>query len=100
LLERCCGAPVPPELRDGIEDALAAADPRAGVQLALTCPACAHEWLLRFDAISFLWSDVTAGAERVLADVDALARAYGWSESEILAMSARRRAMYVERIGS
>lgn len=100
LLERCAGAPVPTECTDEIEDALAAADPRADVQIALTCPACAHAWLLRFDAIAFLWSDVAAGAERVLADVDTLARAFGWNETEILAMSARRRALYVERARS
>jgi len=100
LLERCTGAPFPPELMDQIEDALAAADPRADVQLALTCPACGHDWLLRFDAVAFFWSELTAAAERVLGEVDALARAYGWSEREILSMSARRRALYVERLSS
>ena len=100
LLERCTGAPVPPDLMDQIEDALAAADPRADVQLALTCPACGHEWLLRFDAAAFFWSELSAAAERVLGEVDTLARAYGWSEREILSMSARRRALYVERLSS
>ena len=100
LLERCSGGPVPPHLADAIEDALAAADPRADVQLAMTCPNCAHEWMLRFDAIAFLWNDVAASAERVLADIDVLARAYGWGETEILSMSAHRRALYVERLES
>ena len=100
LLERCTGATVPPELMDQIEDALAAADPRADVQLALTCPACGHEWLLRFDAAAFFWGELSAAAERVLGEVDRLARAYGWSEREILSMSARRRALYVERLSS
>lgn len=104
MLERCIVRasvdPIPEEILDEVEDALAAADPRADVQLALTCPACAHEWLLRFDAAAFFWSELAAAAERVLHEVDVLARAYGWSESEILSMSARRRALYVERIES
>lgn len=104
ILERCIVAstvtPLPPEVADAVEEALAAADPRADVRLALTCPACGHEWLLRFDAAAFLWSEIHAASERVLEDVDLLARTYGWSEQTILAMSARRRALYVERIRS
>lgn len=104
LLERCLVrasvSPIPAELLDEIENALAAADPRADVQLALTCPACSHEWLVRFDAAAFFWSELAAAADRVLDEVDVLARVYGWSEREILAMSARRRALYVERLQS
>jgi len=104
ILARCVIAsnvdPLPPELMERVEEALAAADPRADVRLALTCPACAHEWQLRFDAVAFLWSEIGASSERLLEDVDVLARAYGWSEQDILAMSATRRALYVERIRS
>jgi hypothetical protein len=34
-----------------------------------------------------------------LLDVDALARAYGWSEPQVLALSATRRAAYLQLIG-
>ena len=72
MLERCLVrasvSPIPPalldEICDDIENALAAADPRADVQLAFTCPACSHEWLVRFDAAAFFWSELSAAAER------------------------------------
>mgnify|MGYP001788484044 CR=1 FL=1 len=38
----------------------------------------------------------TPAAERVLLDVDALARCYGWTESEVLRLSPTRRAAYLQ----
>jgi hypothetical protein len=35
-------------------------------------------------------------AERLLLDIDTLARNYGWSESEVIALSPTRRAAYVQ----
>ncbi|MBC7992234.1 MAG: phage baseplate protein, partial [Rhizobacter sp.] len=42
--------------------------------------------------------DLAAQAERVVDDVHTLAGAYGWNETEILAMSAARRALYKQRV--
>jgi hypothetical protein len=88
------------ELPDNVVDALAermtAADPQAGVQLAVECPACGHSWEADFDIVSFFWSELNAWAQRTLYDVHTLARAYGWREGDILAMSAWRRQCYLE----
>src|SRR5215213_3433770 len=62
-------------------------DPQAEVLLDLDCPACGHSWAVVFDIASFFWTEVSALAKRLLRDVHALARAYGWSESDILSMS-------------
>jgi hypothetical protein len=35
-----------------------------------------------------------------LREIDVIARAYGWSEREILGLSARRRQSYLETIGA
>ncbi len=37
-------------------------------------------------------------AKDILFDVDLLARAYGWPEAEVLALSPTRRAWYVEAV--
>jgi hypothetical protein len=39
---------------------------------------------------------VQAAAERVLLDVHALARAYGWTESEVLRLTPARRSAYLQ----
>jgi hypothetical protein len=74
------------------------AEPLAALDLGFACCACARSNAVAFDAAAFLWSDVADASRRLLFDVDALARAYGWSEAEILALSPRRRASYV-RLG-
>jgi hypothetical protein len=38
-------------------------------------------------------------ARSLLAEVHSLARAYGWTESEILALSPQRRSTYLEMVG-
>jgi hypothetical protein len=74
-------------------------DPQGDVQLALSCPLCSHRWDAPLDIVSFLWSEIHAWAARLLHDVHALALAYGWRESDILAMSPWRRQAYLELIG-
>jgi hypothetical protein len=75
---------------------IAQAGSQADVQLALTCPVCAHEWAAAFDVLSFLWGEISDWAYRMLREVHALASAYGWSEREILALSAQRRHFYLQ----
>lgn len=79
---------------------MANADPQAQIELALDCPACGHAWHALFDIAAFLWSEVHAWADRILHEVHTLARAYGWRESDILAMSLRRRQIYLELVRS
>jgi hypothetical protein len=90
---------LPEEIVAALADALAARDPQAEVLLDLACPGCGHAWQVIFDIVAFLWTEVAAEARRVLHAVDALARAYGWSEAEILALSPARRQLYLEMAG-
>ncbi len=76
-------------------DRMRQADPQAEVHLALSCPACAHQWQSLFDIVSFFWSELEAWAQRLLYDVHTLASTYGWREADILAMSAWRREQYL-----
>ena len=74
------------------------ADPQAQVTLRLECPSCGHRFENVFDIVSYLWAEIDRWARRLLDDVHLLASRYGWSEAEILAMSAWRRDAYLTRI--
>lgn len=89
---------LPPNLLDVVVEQIAQADAQADVQLALTCPACTHQWKSLFDIVSFFWSEINAWASRILREVHTLASAYGWREADILAMSPRRRQLYLEMV--
>ena len=90
----------PSTVTDGTLGAVAAElDRRAGLSaaaVALACPDCAHEWQLELDIAEFLWREIDIRAIRLLRDVDLLARRYGWTEHEILALSPTRRGFYLE----
>jgi hypothetical protein len=91
-------ADLPEPVIAGLAEQMARLDPQAEVQLNLSCPACEHRWSLLFDIVSFLWAEIGGQARRLLRDVHTLARAYGWREADILAMSAVRRQYYLEMV--
>jgi hypothetical protein len=90
---------LPQPVRAEVIDRLAEADPQADTRLVLTCPSCGRTWSANFDIVSFLWQELDDWARRLLRDVHGLASAYGWSESEILAMSSPRRSLYLDLVG-
>lgn len=73
--------------------------PEAEVMLDFACPSCRHEWQSLLDIAAFFWAEIAAEARRLLREVHLLASGYGWRETDILAMSARRRQAYLEMIG-
>jgi hypothetical protein len=109
LIQRClveaqCGgeavaaANLPAPVVDRLAQTLSEWDATADVQLALDCPVCDHHWLMGLDMLIFLWGEISARAQRLLQEVDWLARAYGWREADILSLSDRRRHLYVEQV--
>jgi hypothetical protein len=91
---------LPDAVVEDVAGRMAQADPQADVELALSCPSCEHAWLAPFDIASYFWSEVDAWANRALRDIHLLARAYGWREADVLALSPRRRQLYLELIGA
>lgn len=89
---------LPATVVEAVVQRMAESDALGDVELALTCPLCGHEWQELFDIVSFLWTEINAWARRTLQDVNELARAYGWREMDILAMSPLRRQIYLEMI--
>jgi hypothetical protein len=86
----------PAELREKVARAMADADPLAEVLVDVVCPACESAFVADLDVGGFVWAEVRTHAVRLLRDVDVLARAYGWTESEVLALDERRRAAYLD----
>ena len=87
---------LPGRVRDALERALLAADPLSEVLVGVACPACGTEFVVDLDVAGFVWAELRGRARELLRDVHVLARAYGWTESEVLALGERRRAAYLE----
>lgn len=97
---RCQGKPVsaedlPEDVLQKVVEQIAAIDPQADTRLDLTCPECQQRWSEVFDIVSFFWTEIDAWARRILQEVNVLACAYGWRESDILALGPVRRQIYV-----
>ena len=81
-----------------VEAALERRFPLLCVALDFECPSCEKVFSSRFDPPAYLWGDLVRHAQTVLDEVHRIATRYGWSEHDILAMSRKRRAAYLERI--
>jgi len=81
-----------------VEDALEAADPNADLAFDVCCEACGHVGMAQLDAGAVLWDEIDARARALLGEVHLLAAAYGWTEREILALGAERRASYLSMV--
>jgi|SRR5579883_330434 hypothetical protein len=109
LIERCvvqaaqddqvvAAQDLPGNILEALARSVSELDPLAEMELALDCPACQHHWTTLFDIVSFFWTELDVLAKRLLRDVHIIASAYGWRESDILALSAARRRYYLELI--
>jgi hypothetical protein len=92
-------ASLPEELVAAIEAEIERLDPVSDIRFGQTCPACSHRFIAPFDVARFCWHELDVDARRLLQEVDALARIYGWGEADILAMSRTRRLTYLEMCG-
>ncbi len=111
LLERCvlscmhegqsvATSQLPEPVLEALSQQMQALDPGASVSFTLDCPQCAARWHAPLDVGEMLWHKVRTAAERVLLDIDALARAYGWTEREVLRLSPTRRAAYLQMVAA
>lgn len=111
LLQRCVrearsqGQPVslttvPEEVLSALATRMAEEDPQADITFRLDCPNCRHAWRAAFDILSFFWTELENQARQLQREVHEIARAYGWTESTILSMSATSRQRYLELVNS
>lgn len=89
-----------PAIFHEVDDGLAALAAERSIVLTLSCTACGAPSRHALDPAEYLWGEITAAASALLDDVHLLARAYGWAERDIVAMSAARRHAYLSRAAS
>jgi hypothetical protein len=88
---------LPRRVITAVEDRLTELDP-AGEPVELTCPSCTLQWSESLEITELVVNELESDARSLLAEVHALASAYGWSESEIVALPASRRREYVSMV--
>lgn len=105
LLEECLTALVDPQGHDvsrealprecegALAERLLALDPLAECLITVECPHCAAAFDTLLDGFSLVKSAL--GADQLYGDVYRMARAYHWSEADILALPLARRARYL-----
>lgn len=96
--EEVAASELPPEVSDAVSEEMDRLDPQGNVRLSVSCPRCGHGWQALFDICSYLRSELDSWARRLLREVHLLASAYGWRESDTLALSPRRRRLYVQMV--
>jgi hypothetical protein len=96
----CAPEALPASVMAGLSHRMEELEPGASVGFDLACPVCDGRWTTLMDVGEVLWVELRDRAERLLIEVDALARTYGWTEPQVLAMSATRRAAYLQLIGA
>ena len=89
-------ADLPEDADAAVAAAVETLDPLAAIALTLTCPHCNAAFETPFDPTDFVWRELATAANRLLWEVDQLARAYSWPEADILALSPTRRRAYLE----
>jgi hypothetical protein len=101
LLDRCLvDAKADAALLAPVSERMAEIDSLGDAELALQCESCGAQFARGLDAGEFLWREIETRALRLLGHVHALARAYGWREADILAMSPARRQVYLDLVGA
>jgi hypothetical protein len=68
------------------------------IELELRCATCDRAFAAPFDIAPFLLREIEAWAATTLRDIHEIARAYGWDEPTILALSPHRRRRYLDLI--
>ncbi|WP_353474567.1 hypothetical protein PVT71_21715 [Salipiger sp. H15] len=87
-----CTSGIAPE---SIDAAIEAQAEEAELTLRMVCAECGAGWAEVLDVPGFVWAELEAAALRLLAEVADLARAFGWTEAEVLRLSPPRRAAYL-----
>ena len=84
-----------PEVASALDAAMDRLDPAAEAIAEANCPACGRPVRTLLDGFALLSSGLASG-DRLLAEIDGLARAYHWSEREILSLPLPRRRRYLD----
>ena len=81
-----------------VADAMQEVDPLPSLTIASTCPECGAESEHALDVEALLLSELAREQRLLLREVHRLAKRYGWSEQEVLALPRWRRRAYLALI--
>lgn len=95
LLASTDEGPMPATLAEVVDARIEARAAEAELVFQLSCRECGAVWSEVLDIGAYLWSEIETTAHRIMGDVAEIAEAFGWSESEILAMARPRRESYL-----
>jgi hypothetical protein len=93
-------ANVPESVIEQVCELMSHSDPQAETRFGVQCLSCGKSWQTTLDVTAFFWKEVSVRARRALSEVHLLASTYGWSEQEILSMSAVRREFYLQMVNA
>lgn len=79
----------------GVEDALAERDPTTDLSVTASCTGCSNDLEVEVDLEELLLDRLARMQQDLLLEVHSLASGYHWSEAQILALPAWRRAYYL-----
>lgn len=94
----CTARDLPSHVIRAIDQRMGEEDPQADIRMLLNCPECSHNWEAQFNISVYLWEEINQWAVHMLQEITLLAKAFGWSEHDILHMSTRRRQLYLELV--
>jgi hypothetical protein len=89
----------PPEMPAAVIEAvagrMAALDPQAEISLRVDCPSCGRAMSALFDAGEWFCQEMAARAADLHREIHLLALHYHWREADVLAMTGRKRRLYL-----
>ena len=92
------GQPLASEDEPALAAALAESDPLVDLRVAARCPVCGHGQEVAEDLEGLVLTRFAVRQRELLLEVHRLARHYGWTEDQVLAVPPRRRAEYLALI--
>jgi hypothetical protein len=98
LLSRCAEGGEWPQGRVAFEELLERVAPLLDLELAARCAECSHPHTIQFDIQSYVLGAIAGERRRLLAEINRIASAYGWSLDEILSLTRSDRRQLVELI--
>jgi hypothetical protein len=96
LAQRCRVAGPADAPVDGLADAWAALDPAGAATVDLACVDCGASVTAKLDPADFVAAELDRLVDELFRQIDAIAHAYGWSETDILSLPPARRRRYAE----
>ena len=83
------------EIRAAVAEAVAASDPLAEILIDTACAECDTPFVAEVDISRHAMAAFERASRKLISEVDALGRRYGWTEAEILAVPPQRRKKYL-----